>query len=69
MPSLARVNCSDAVIMLGGAADSADERKYLMSGFADMAKRSYGKGQGIARILGSGKKWETPHFYETPWFN
>ncbi|MFS9179718.1 cell division protein FtsK [Streptococcus australis] len=68
LPSLARVNCSDAVIMLGGAADSADERKYLMSGFADMPKRSYGKGQGVARILGSGKKWEVPHFYETPWF-
>lgn len=69
LPSLARVNCSDAVIMLGGAADSADERKYLMSGFADMPKRSYGKGQGVARIIGSGKKWEVPHFYETPWFN
>lgn len=69
LPSLARVNCSDAVIMLGGAADSADERKYLMSGFADMPKRSYGKGQGIARIIGSGKKWEVPHFYETPWFD
>lgn len=69
LPSLARVNCSDAVIMLGGAADSADERKYLMSGFADMPKRSYGKGQGIARILGSGKKWETPCFYEAPWFS
>ncbi len=68
LPSLARVNCSDAVIMLGGAADSADERKYLMSGFADMPKRSYEKGQGVARILGSGKKWEVPHFYETPWF-
>lgn len=68
LPSLARVNCSDAVIMLGGAADSADERKYLMAGFADMPKRSYGKGQGVARILGSGKKWEVPHFYETPWF-
>lgn len=68
LPSLARVNCSDAVIMLGGVADSADERKYLMSGFADMPKRSYGKGQGVARILGSGKKWEVPHFYETPWF-
>lgn len=69
LPSLARVNCSDAVIMLGGAADSADERKYLMSGFADMAKRSYGKGQGVARIIGSGRKWEnSPHFYETPWF-
>ena len=68
LPSLARVNCSDAVIMLGGAADSAEERKYLMSGFADMPKRSYGKGQGIARILGSGRKWEVPHFYEAPWF-
>ena len=70
LPSLARVNCSDAVIMLGGAADSADERKYLMSGFADMPKRSYGKGQGVARIIGSGRKWEnSPHFYETPWFD
>ena len=69
LPSLARVNCSDAVIMLGGAADSADERKYLMSGFADMPKRSYAKGQGIARIIGSGRKWEnTPHYFETPWF-
>lgn len=70
LPSLARVNCSDAVIMLGGAADSADERKYLMSGFADMPRRSYGKGQGVARIIGSGRKWEnSPHFYETPWFD
>lgn len=69
LPSLARVNCSDAVIMLGGAADSAEERKYLMSGFADMPKRSYGKEQGVARIIGSGKKWEVPHFYETPWFD
>ena len=39
-----------------------------MSGFADMPKRSYGKGQGVARIIGSGKKWQVPHFYETPWF-
>lgn len=69
LPSLARVNCSDAVIMLGGAADSADERKYLMSGFADMPKRCYGKGQGVARIISSGKKWEVPHFYETPWLD
>ena len=68
LPSLARANCSDAVIMLGGAADSADERKFLMSGFADMPKRSYKQGQGVARIIGSGKKWETPHFFETPWF-
>lgn len=70
LPSLARVNCSDAVIMLGGAADSGDERRYLMAGFADLPKRSYGKGQGIARIVGSGRKWEnSPHFYETPWFD
>ena len=69
LPSLARVNCSDAVIMLGGAADSAVERKYLMSGFADMPKKRYGKGQGLARILGSGKKWEVPHFFETPFFD
>ena len=68
LPSLARVNCSDAVIMLGGAADSPTERQYLMSGFADLPKRSYKKGQGIARIQGSGRKWETPHFYETPFF-
>lgn len=69
LPSLARVNCSDAVIMLGGAADSADERKYLMAGFADFPKRSYGTGQGVARFITSDKKWESPHFYEAPWFD
>jgi hypothetical protein len=69
LPSLARVNCSDAVIMLGGAADSADERKYLMAGFADLPKRSYGTGQGVARFITGGKKWESPHFYEAPWFD
>lgn len=69
LPSLARVNCSDAVIMLGGAADSASERQYLMSGFADMPKRSYGTGQGLARVVASGRKWENePHFFETPLF-
>ncbi|MGG5342410.1 cell division protein FtsK [Enterococcus sp. AZ192] len=68
LPSLARTNCSEAVIMLGGAADSADERKYLMAGFADMPKRTYRVGEGIARILSSGEQWETPHFYEAPWF-
>ena len=68
LPSLARANCREAVIMLGGAADSADERQYLMSGFADMPKRSYKVGQGIARFLSSGEQWETPHFYEAPWF-
>lgn len=69
LPSVARVNCSDAVIMLGMAADSADERRYLMPGFADMPKRSYKKGQGVARFLASGRKWEEPHFFEAPWFD
>lgn len=55
LPSLARVNCSDAVIMLAGAADSADERRFLMSGFADLPKRNYKIGQGVARIITSGK--------------
>lgn len=68
LPSLARENCSDAVIMLAGAADSADERRFLMSGFADLPKRNYKVGQGVARIITSGKKWETPHFFEAPWF-
>jgi len=68
LPSLARVNCSDAVIMLGSAADSADERRYLIPGFTDIPKRNYLKGQGLARLVTSGKKWETPHFFETPFF-
>lgn len=68
LPSLSRVNCSDAVIMLGGAANSAEERKYLISGYTDIPKRNYGKGQGLARIIGAGEKWEEPHYFETPWF-
>lgn len=68
LPSLARVNCSDAVIMLGGAANSGDERKYLIPGY-DIPERNYGKGQGIARFITSGKKWETPHCFECPWFD
>lgn len=70
LPSTARVNCSDAVIMLAGAADSGDERRYLMSGFADLPKRSYPKATGLVRIAySSGKKWETPHFFEAPYFD
>ena len=68
LPMFARTNCTDAVIMLGGAADSADERRHLMPGFADLPKRNYEKGQGLAKIAESGHKWEKPHFYETPWF-
>lgn len=70
LPSTARVNCSDAVIMLAGAADSGDERRYLMSGFADLPKRGYPKATGLVRIAySSGKKWEKPHYYEAPYFD
>ncbi len=58
-------NVSDAVIMLGLAADSGKDRETLMAGF-EIPHRSYGCGQGIARIVTSGRKWEEPHFYETP---
>lgn len=67
--ALAKVNASEAVIMLGGAADTASERQYIMSGFADIPSRHFGKGEGLARITGSGRKWEiAPHYYEAPWF-
>lgn len=69
LPSTARVNSSDAVIMLGSAADSASERQYLMPGFAELPKRNYGVGEGIARFNSSGSLWETPHYFEAPWIN
>lgn len=53
--------------MLGGAANSAIERQYLIPGF-EIPMHSYGVGQGIAKISSSGQKWENPHFYETPLF-
>ena len=55
--------------MLGGAADSADERRYLMSGYADMPRRNYKKGTGLARFISAKPKWHTPHYYETPLIN
>lgn len=67
LTGLARTNSSDAVIMLGGAASSPSERQYLIPGF-EIPARSYGVGQGIAKIDGSGRRWETPHYYETPLF-
>lgn len=67
LTGLARTNSSDAVIMLGGAASSPSERQYLIPGF-EIPTRSYGVGQGIAKVDGSGKRWETPHYYETPLF-
>jgi len=67
LTGLARTNSSDAVIMLGTAADKATERQYLISGY-EMPKRKYSAGQGIARFDGSSRKWQEPHFYETPLF-
>lgn len=69
LPTTARANCSDAVIMLGGAADSAMERQYLMPGFAEMPTRNYGIGEGLARFNSSGEKWMSPHHFEAPWIN
>ena len=67
LPSLARVNCNDFIIMLGGAANSSDERRFMMAGYSELPKRGYGKGQGLAMVNGAGIKWSTPHFFETPW--
>ena len=61
----ARTNLKDNVLILGLAADSADDRKYLMAGF-DVPHRNYLTGQGVGRFVSSGKMWEQPHFYETP---
>lgn len=67
LTGLARTNSSDAVIFLGTAADEATERQYLIAGY-EIPKRNYSAGQGIARFDGSGRKWQEPHFYETPLF-
>lgn len=67
LTGLARTNSSDAVIFLGTAADEATERQYLIAGY-EMPKRNYSAGQGIARFDGSGRKWQEPHYYETPLF-
>lgn len=67
LTGLARTNSSDAVIFLGTAADEATERQYLIAGY-EIPKRNYSAGQGIARFDGSGRKWQEPHYYETPLF-
>lgn len=67
LPSTARANVSDAVIFLGLAADSPNDRQFLLPGF-DIPHRRYKTGQGIARIVSAGQEWESPHFFETPLF-
>lgn len=67
LPTTARANVSDAVILLGMAADSPSDRQYLLAGF-EIPHREYKTGQGVARIVSAGKRWEKPHFFETPFF-
>lgn len=67
LPSAAKTNVSDSVIFLGMAADSASDRQFLVPG-SEIAPRRYAVGQGLARIVTAGRKWENLHFYETPLF-
>lgn len=69
LSSPVRGNMKDCVIMLGGSANSGEERKFLMPGFNDLPKRDYKTGQGIAMVLEAGNKWKTPHYFETPLIN
>lgn len=66
LPNLARVNLSDSIVMLRQSANSADERRYLLSGYTDLPKRNYQVGQGLARFVGIGGAWATPHLFEAP---
>ena len=66
--SAVRGNMKDCVIMLGGSANSGEERKFLIPGYSDFAQRSYSLGEGVALVLGAGKKWEKPHYFATPFF-
>lgn len=67
LPSTAKTNVSDGVIFLGMAADSPSDRQFLVPG-SEIAPRRYATGQGLARIVTAGRKWENLHFYETPLF-
>ena len=67
LPPSALVNGRDAVVMLGLSADSGDDRRALVPGFK-IPHRTYARGQGLARFVTSGKRWEEPNFYEAPYF-
>ena len=67
LPPSALVNAKEAVVMLGLAADSGDDRRALMPGF-EIPHRAYSQGQGLAMFVSSGSHWTQPEFYETPFF-
>ena len=67
LPTTARANVADAVIFLGLAADSPSDRQFLLPSF-EIPHRRYKTGQGIARIVSAGQQWESPHYFETPYF-
>lgn len=67
LPSAVRGNMKDAVFIIGNAANSGDDRRFLIPGYV-LPARNYTQGKGIAMVLESGRKWETPHYFEAPLF-
>lgn len=61
-----RGNMKDFVVMLGSAASSGEERRFMIPGYNDLPNRNYEIGQGIVTVLYAGNKWATPHYFETP---
>src|SRR5699024_7423993 len=64
LPSLARANVADSVIMLTQSANEPSERQYLIPGY-DLAKRRYTVGQGLGHFAFI-DGWESPHLFEAP---
>ena len=64
LPSLARANVADSVIMLTQSANEPVERQYLMPGY-DLAKRRYTVGQGLGHFAFI-DGWQSPHLFEAP---
>lgn len=68
LPNAVRANMKEAVIMLGESANNNDEKRFMIPGFTEKVGRHYATGEGIAIISTSGKKWTSPHYFETPLF-
>ncbi|MBZ1521684.1 cell division protein FtsK, partial [Leuconostoc mesenteroides] len=68
LPNAVRVNMKEAVIMLGESANNNDEKRFMIPGFTEKVDRHYAAGEGIAMVSTAGKKWTSPHFFETPLF-